>query len=498
MEIILESLSQVLIFWWIIPIALIVGMFLGAVPGFSSTNGLIILLPLTLSMESAPALSFMVSVYAGSHMGGSIPAILLNVPGTGSSAVTCFDGYPMTQKGQAQQALAIAFVASSLGGLLTTTITLSALSYLSIVVYYFRSVENFIIILFGIALIAQVSGDNLLKGIFSGVLGLLIGAIGYDHIYSVPRASFGMLELYDGIPRVAALIGLFAIAEALIMIEKEKIVDTSKLDEVLKEGWKGTFEGISMALRDWFGIIRSSLIGFIVGIIPGAGATIGSFVSYQQAMTFSKHKEKYGTGYPPGVVASEAANNGLTSGTLIPMLTLGIPGGGTAAVMIIVLQAHGVPIGPRLFQVMPHLAYNVVVALMLAYFWMMLIGIPFSKVMSKMSYFSTKVLAPTILSFTLIGAFVGRRFIFDMNLALIFGIIGYLMKKTGYNNHALLLGIILGPMAEEYFLRCLLLGQGSLTIFFSTPVANVLWGLLIISLVGPTLFSKIKQKLSEK
>jgi len=498
MDMILSAFHQTLQFWWLVPIGVTVGIFIGAIPGFSSTNVLIILLPLTLGMQSGPALALMASLYAGSHMGGSIPAILFNVPGTGAAAATCFDGYPMTQQGKGQQALAIAFVSSSIGGLVTTAITLFALGYLSKLVYYFGSIESFVVILFGLALIGQIAGKNPLKGFLAGIFGLLIGGIGYDSVYSVPRATFGVLELFDGVPRVPAIIGLFAISEALTMIEKERIIDTSMVKKLLGQGWKGTFEGIAIALKNLVAVIRSGLIGFFVGIIPGAGATIGSFVSYQQAVSFSRHKERFGHGNPEGVVASEAANNGLTSGSLIPLLALGIPGGGTAAVMLIVLQAHGVPIGPRLFEVAPELAYGVVVAMLLAYIALMLIGSPSVRLFSRMSYFPTRVLAPTIISFTLVGAYVARGYFFDMWLALFFGILGLIMRRTGYPPHAVLLGVILGPLSERYFTRAILLGDGDLSILFSRPLGNVLWVLLIGSLVVPSALRWLRSQGSSK
>lgn len=494
MELMMDAFLANIQWWWILPIGVTIGVFVGAVPGFSSTNTLIILLPLTLGMETAPALAFMSSVYIGSHMGGSVPAILLNVPGTGSAATTCFDGYPMNQQGKGQQALVIAFAASCIGGLLTTTITLGALPALRSLVYYFGSIESFVIILFGLVLIAQISGKDPIKGFLAGLTGLLIGAIGYDTVYSVPRATFGLIELFDGVPSVPAIIGLFAISEVFIMINKNTIIKGGLTS--VGSGWQNTIEGLKMTIKYKWAVVRAAFIGFIIGIIPGAGATIATFVSYQQNRSFSKEPEKFGTGHPEGVIAAEAANNGLTSGSLIPLLSLGIPGGGTAAVMLIVLQAHGVPIGPRLFQVNPLLAYSIVMAMWLAYYVLIAVGLPLTKIMSRTAFISTKILAPTIITFTLVGAFVERRFFFDMQLALLFGIIGFIMKKTGYSVHAMLLGVILGPLTEQYCLRSLMLGNGNPMIFFSRPVGNGLWILLLISIFAPSIYKKYIKKSS--
>lgn len=485
MEVFLTVFSTTLGYWWLVLIGVTVGILIGAIPGFSSTNVLIILLPLTLGMQTAPALALMASLYAGSHMGGSVPAILFNVPGTGSAAATCFDGYPMTRLGRGQEALAIAFSSSAVGGFLTTLVTVFALSYVSQLVYYFGSIESFVVILFGLALIGQIAGKNPTKGFLAGLFGLLLGAVGYDHVYSVPRATFGVVELFDGVHRVPAIIGLFAIAEALTMIEKERIIDSSSVKEVLGGSWKSTVQGLLVAAKNFVTLIRSAFIGFFVGIVPGAGATIGSFVSYQQTVSLSTKKEEFGNGNPKGVIAAEAANNGLTSGSLIPLLALGIPGGGTAAVMLIVLQSHGVPIGPRLFQVSPDLAYGVIAAMVLAYVAMTAVGLPLSRVFARMTYVPTRILSPLIISFTLVGAFVARGYIFDMWVALFFGILGFFMRKTGYPPHSVLLGVILGPLAEQYFTRAILLGDGDLRILFSRPIGNGLWVLLALSLIFP-------------
>ncbi len=492
MELILDALKGIMDWWWLIPIGITFGVFVGAVPGFSATNTLIILLPLTLGMQPEPALGFMASVYSGSQMGGSIPAILLNVPGTGSSAATCIDGYPMAQQGKPQQALVIAFLASCMGGLMTTVVALGSLPYLRTIVYLFGSIENFVVILFGLALIAQISGKNPLKGFIAALFGLLLGGIGYDNVYSVPRATFGLVELFDGMPRVPAIVGLFALSEAFIMIEKSSVIKT-KVGEI-KNSWEDTIEGVQITFKRFITVIRSAFIGFFVGIIPGAGATIGSFVSYQQAYNFSKEKEKFGHGHPDGIIAAEAANNGLTSGALIPLLTLGIPGGGTAAIMLIVLQSHGVPIGPRLFQSSPTLAYSVILTMLLAYMVLLIIGLPLTKFFVKATTIPTKILVPSIISFVLVGAFVQRHFLFDMKLALMFGILGYIMKKTGYPTHAVLLGVILGPLAEQFFLRGIMLGNGNLSIFFSRPVGNFLWVLLFLSILVPPLYSKFVER----
>ena len=493
MEYVLSGFASLAEFWWLIPLGVTIGVFIGSIPGFNATNTLIILLPFTLGMRSEGALAFMASVYGASEVGGAIPAILFNVPGTGGAAATCLDGYPMGQKGLAQEALVIAFLSSCIAGIVTPIITILAFPSLRWVVFYFGTVENFIIILFGIALIAQITGKNPVKGYIAGFLGLLLGAIGYDHVYSVPRATFGILQLFDGMPRVPVIVGLFALSEALVM--SEKITNDEKiLYSKLESSWGKTWNGVKLTFKHTFTLIHSTIVGFIVGIIPGVGASIASFVAYQQTYAVAKDKETFGQGNPKGVIASEAANNSITCGALIPTLTLGIPGSSTASIMLIILLAHGVPIGPRLFQTDPSLAYSVVIALFLAHFLLLFIGMPLTKLMAKGVNIPVEVLIPTIISFVLMGAFVERRFLFDVSLALFFAVVGYIMKKTGYPVHCLLLGVILGPPAEQYFLRGIQLGRGDLAIFFSKPLGNVLWILLLVSVVGPVLYGKFASK----
>lgn len=499
MEYILGAFSSIFANWYLIVIGAFIGILAGAIPGFSASNTLIIILPLTLNMKTEAALALMISIYCGAQLGGSVPAILFNVPGTGSAAVTCFDGHPMQQQGKGWKAIIIAFTASCLGGILTTLITIFCLPALRKVVYYFGTIECFVVILFGIVLIAQLSSKNALKGIISGLLGLLIGGIGFDHVYSTPRATFGLIQLYDGVPSIPAIIGLLAISEAIILAQKTKTRKQEKLQGSYNDSLAETKEGLLVTLKNWVAVIRSAIIGFFVGIVPGAGASIGSFVSYQQAVAFdSKEKDSYGKGNPKGIIAAEAANNGLCAGSLIPMLALGIPGGSTAAVMLIVLQSQGVALGPRLFISTPQMAYVVFGIMLIANIALFVIGIPTMKTLSKVVNLPATILVPTIISFTLIGAFSERKFFFDMLLALMFGVCGYIMKKRGFSVHACLLGIMLGSKAEQYFLRSLQLGNYKLSYFFSRPAGNVLWVLLVFSLLLPVITSFINKRKAKK
>ncbi len=473
--------------WWIILPAILLGIVVGILPGFSPQNTLIMLLPLTLAVPVEQAMAFMISLYCANHLAGGIPAILVKIPGSGGAAATTLDGYPMTQKGKAQQALVLCFTASVFGGLITTLATIALLPWLSQIGLHLRSVEMVVVMLFGLTLIAVIAAKDTLKALIAGFFGLLIGVIGTDHIYNTPRATFGFLELYDGVPLVPALIGLFAISEALVMIEEKMIVSASGRERALQARWSDTVEGLRLSLRKWWHIVWTSFVGLFIGVVPGAGASIAAFVAYQQSRLWSKHPELYGTGIPEGVIAPEAANNGVTSGTLVPTLALGVPGGTTAAVMMIVLQYHGMVMGPRLFASNPEVAYGVFISMAVAYVFMIFTILPLARYMSRVVLIETTYLAPVIILVTIVAAFGERQYLFDMSLALVFGVIGYVAHKTNYHVTGILIGILLGPLFEQYLVRALRISQGDLTVLFSSTLGNVLWGFLVLSLVLPAL-----------
>ena len=484
-EIFPALLMQTLGYWYVILPAVLLGMIVGAVPGFSAANTIIILLPLTLSMDVQVGLVFMVALYCSARMGAGIPAILVNIPGTAGAAATPLDGYPMAKAGRGQQALAISFVSSTVGGLLTTLMALVLMPFLARVAYHLHSVEMIVVMLFGISLIATIAARDTLKGLIGGFFGLMIGFIGTDLVYATPRGTFGFLELYDGVPLIPALVGLFAVSEAFLIIEQQAIVSEEGRAGLERGGWGATMEGVREALSRWWHIVWTSIIGLIIGVVPGAGAAIASFVAYQQSRMFSRTPELYGTGHIEGLIAPEAANNGVTSGTLVPLLVIGIPGGATAAIMLVVLQYQGVSFGPTLFRNRPEIAYGMFIAMAVTYLVMMLTVLPLARYMTRVTMVPTVYLVPLIISFTLVGAFVPREFAFDMYLSLVFGVIGYIARKTGYHVAAILIGVILGPLMETYFLRAMRMSQGDPAVLFSSTIGNLLWVGLLLSLVFP-------------
>jgi putative tricarboxylic transport membrane protein len=469
--------------WWAILPGIALGLLVGVLPGFSPQNTLIILLPVTLTMSVEAALAFMIALYCANHLSGGIPAILVNIPGSAGAAATCIDGYQMTKKGQAQQALVLSFTASVAGGLITSVAVLAMLPFLAQVGLIVRSVEMVVIILFGLTLIAVLATKDLLKGLIGGMFGLMLGAVGTDAVYSTPRATFGLLELYDGMPLVPVLIGLFAVSEALVMLE-ERFTEAPPAQTRAAQ-WADTLDGLRLTIRYGWEVTWTAFVGLLVGVIPGAGAYIAAFVAYQQSRLFSRTPELYGTGHPPGVIAPESANNGVTSGTLVPTMAIGVPGGSTAAVMMIVLQYQGITLGPRLFQEQPQIAYGVFVMMTVAYLMMIPMVLPLARYASRVVTVPMHIIAPLILALTIVGAFADREYLFDMLLALGFGAIGYVAIRSGYNVTSILIGVLLGPIFERYLLRSLRIGQGDIGVLFSTPLANILWCLLVLSIVLP-------------
>jgi putative tricarboxylic transport membrane protein len=477
-------------YWWVMIPAILLGIVVGAVPGFNASNTIIILLPVALAMPVEIGFVFMIALYCATHLGGGATAILINIPGNGGAAATVLDGYPMARKGLGQQALSISFTASVIGGLFTTILAVLAMPWFAEVAFYLHSVEMIVIMLLGISLIATIAAHDTMKGLVAGFFGLMLGAVGADHVYETPRGTFGFLELYDGMPLIPALIGLFAISEAFIIITEKSILSDEGMKAMRAAGWRSSIEGVIETLKRWWHVLWTSFIGLIIGVIPGAGASIAAFVAYQQSKTYSKTPELYGTGHIEGLIAPESANNGVTSGTLVPLVILGIPGGETAAVMMVVLQYHGINMGAELFLNNPKLAYLPFTSMTVAYILMLVTILPLTRIMSRVTVVSTSYLAPVIIAFTLVGAFVARDYAFDMMLAIVFGIIGYIARKTGYHVAAILIGVILGPLLESYFIRAMKISDGDISILFSSTLGNILWIGLVLNIAVPLWLEK--------
>jgi putative tricarboxylic transport membrane protein len=476
--------SSLLMGWIVLGVA--VGFIVGAVPGFSSSNALVIMLPVLIFMDVTTAIVLMTAVYCGAEMGGSVPAILVNIPGTPGAVATCFDGYGMALEGKAALALSISAASSAFGGLLTTVATLIALPFLAVLALQFATVQNLIIVLFGIVLIAHLAAENPLKGLAAGMAGLLFGAIGPDPVYGQPRATLGLLDLYGGVPVIPALIGIFALTEVFWMLGRGEGEQKSAVPTQALVTYRAAIDGFIFTLRNWGNLIRSSVVGLIVGLLPGVGGNVASLVAYQQATIFNR-SDRYGKGEPNGVLAAECANNAQIAGALIPLFTLALPGSATIVIILTVLQAHGLLLGPQLMVQHPDVPFTIISSMVFANVVIAAISFLLIPICTKVTRVPARFLAPSILMLSLLGAYAARQSGFDMGVALFFGIVGYLMRRGAYPIQPLILGLVLSPYVEEFYSRALRLGNGDFRIFVSDPLSVFLWVLLLLALFGPLL-----------
>lgn len=473
-------------------VSTVVGVTIGCLPGLSAAMGVALLLPVTFGMDPATGLIVLGGIYCGAIFGGSISAILIHTPGTPASAATAIEGYQMTLRGQAAKALTVACFASFCGGLLSCLSLYFFSPVLAQLAMKFKSPEYFWLSLFGLTIIAGVSSKSILKGLMSGVFGLLLSTIGMDPMEGVPRFMFGQSTLYNGINTTCALIGLFSMSQVLILAEK-KIVERANAS-----AFKDKF-GLSMAEIKKISptIIRSWLIGNIVGILPGAGASIACFMGYNEARRFSKHKEEFGKGSIEGVAGSESANNAVTGGSLIPTLTLGIPGESVTAVLMGGLIIHGLQPGPELFTTYAGMTYTFFAGFVLVQFFMLGIGLLGCKGFARISRLSDAILIPSIFLLCVVGSYAIHNNFVEVIIMMIFGVIGYLARKFDLNAAAIVLGLILGPIGEKGLRRSLLISDGDPSILFSTPICWVLIVLCVVGVLSPLLMSKVERRMKE-
>ncbi|MGI9437768.1 MAG: tripartite tricarboxylate transporter permease [Geminicoccaceae bacterium] len=493
---IIAEVSTLLASGWVFILAgVLFGVVAGALPGFGASNTLIVLIPLTLALDVDQALILVAGVFVGVRFGGAIPAILINVPGTASGAATAFEGYPMSRKGLADQALGTALLASAVGSIASGFLALAAAPMIARVALKFSAPELFALSILSIAIVGQVAGRDVVKGWFAGAAGLLIGSIGADPMWGDERGTFGLLELFDGVPVIPALVGLYAVAEVMTAAERslEIRLDRRLTARSTTARLRAVIDGCRFALRHPIDLFRSTAIGSFIGALPGAGANIASFLSYQQAVTFSPtqaDREQFSRGNPRGIIASEAADNACASGALVPMMTLGIPGSSSSAVMLLLMTIHGVNVGPRLFTEEPVIAYAIIGAIPLAAVFLLIAGFVLILGATRLVEIPASILMPAVAVFSLAGAYAARYFLFDVYLALAFGMIGYVMKKEGFPPQAMLIGIILAPVVESNFFIGLRQGHGSPEIFFTRPISLGIW----IFLIATTVYFSYKKR----
>jgi putative tricarboxylic transport membrane protein len=443
-----------------------------------------ILLPLTFNMPPATGLSMLASLYMGAMYGGSIAAILINTPGTPAAAATVLDGYPMAQQGRAGKALGISLFASLVGGLLSSIALLTIAPILGGVALQFGPVELFAVAVLGITIIGSLSQGSAIKGLLSGVVGLLLATIGMDPITGSARFTFGILNLYSGVSFTVALIGLFSIPQAIRLIEKDE-----KAQAVINSFKDKMLPTLAEIKQIGVTVIRSSFIGIFTGIIPGTGGDTACWFGYNEAKRFSKNRDNFGKGDIEGVAASEAANNAVVGGALIPTLTLGIPGSSATAIIMGALMVHGIMPGPTLMTEYADVTYTLIWALLISNFAMFLEGLLFTKAAIHVTRVPNKVLAPIIIILCVIGAFAINNSFFDVYMMLIFGLLGYFMDKIGMPTAPMVVGLILGQMLNVSLHQSLMISGGSWLIFFSNPISTVLLIIAAISVFQATPFS---------
>ncbi len=433
------------------------GIVIGALPGLTATMGVAVLLPLTFGMESTPALVLLAGIYIGAIYGGSISAILLKTPGTPAAAATVLDGYELARKGEAARALSVSAIASFTGGMVSTVMLITISPILANFALRFGAPEYFALAVFGLSIIASISGKSPVKGLLAGMFGLLISTVGLDPVTSFPRFTFGEMNLFNGFAIIPVLIGLFALAEAFVQMEK--IFEPSHAIETnFKRGMISLKETIALMPT----MIKCALIGTFIGSIPGAGADIAAFVSYNEARRSSKNGSEFGTGCLEGIAAPEAGNNGVTGGAMVPLLTLGVPGDAVTAILLGALIIQGLQPGPLLFTKNADIVYGLFASLFVGNILMLIIGLLGVRLFCRVVELPKRFIIPVIITLSMVGAYSMNNSIFDMWVCVAFGVIGYIMQKADMPSSPIILAVILGPMAESNLRRAVLMYEGSL------------------------------------
>lgn len=484
----IEAMAAALgmIFTWptiiFIVVGTLIGMVFGAIPGLGGTIALALLIPVTFGMGQTNAMVLFGATLGGVAFGGSVSAILINVPGTGPNAATLLDGYPMSQQGRAGEALGVAATASALGAVFGLIILVMLIPVAREIILAFQPPEFFWLAVFGLTVIAVATEGTLTKGIASGGVGLLIASIGYSGATGEYRYGFGTEYLWDGIDLVVALIGLFAIAEVINMIRKGgTIADPSKMTT----DRSGVLKGAKEVIKRPSLFFRSAAIGTLIGMIPGAGGTVANFIAYMQAVQTSDDPGSFGKGNLEGVLASEAANDAKDGGALLPAVVFGIPGSAAMAVLLGGLILHGLNPGRQILEEGLPVLFVLIFALLFANLLTSSIGLAFASELAKLTRVPVTLLTPPILVICLVGAFALRNNLADVLVALVFGFIGYFMIIFGYSRVAVVLALILGPLAERSFLQSLMMSGGEYSIFVIRPISFVLLVLTLLSLSLP-------------
>ncbi|PGF13846.1 hypothetical protein CP556_22345 [Natrinema sp. CBA1119] len=478
----LEAASIVIgfptIIWIFLGIAL--GMILGAIPGIGAAIGIAILLPLSIAMDGSLAIIFFVCMYLGGMYGGSISAVLINTPGTAAAAATTLDGYPLSKQGLAVNALTLSALASAIGGMIAITILIAISPFLTTILLRFGSPEYFMVAVLGLSMITVIARGSMAKGLMMGAFGLLISTVGLSNVGGAVRYDMGLRLLFDGIHFVAVLIGLFAVTEMIKLASRE-----GGISEEDSEMTGSRRDGIIGVVTRPVTVLKSAVIGLGIGAIPGAGASVSNFVAYGEAMRADDDPDSFGEGNERGVIAAEAANSATVAGSLIPTLSFGIPGSGTTAVLLGALLMHGFRPGPTLFTEEAVTTYSFFVSLVIGNIIIAILGLAVIAYAGYVTKISTDYIVPVIIPLAIFGGFAMRETMLDVITVVLFGILGYYMVKHDFSIIALVLGVVLGPVAETNLHRSLQIADGSYLIFIRNPISLLMVIATVVIIVGP-------------
>lgn len=479
-------------------VGLLIGIIFGAIPGLTGNLGIIVSLPLTFSLSPIVAMTFLLGIAWGGGFGGSITAILVGTPGTGGAAATVLDGYPLAKKGHAKKAIEMALTASCIGGLISAISLILFSPLIAKVALLFGPPEYFMLAVFGITIIGAVSGKSILKGIIIGMLGFLIGMVGLDNITGVMRFTFDSMYLFNGFQFISILLGVFALSQVLVQVSnyyyKKKEIKTDSVQALSKKD-NLTLKEVKSCGKT---IVKSSLIGSGIGAIPAAGPVIATFMAYNEAKRNSKNSENFGEGELEGIAAPEAANNAVTGAALIPMLTLGIPGSGIAATLMGALAIQGMSPGPMLFNEHGFEVYVIMTSLIFINIFMFIQGKALSKYFALVTKVPSKLITISLMILCTAGAFSLRKATFDLYVLVAAGIIMYYLIRLGFPAVPIVLGLLLGKLAEDNLRSSLVMSDGSWSIFITRPISIFFIILTIIMLVGVIKQNRGKRNESKK
>jgi len=461
---------------------LVLGIIVGAIPGLSATMAIALLVPITFYINPVSSISFLIGIYKGGIYGASIPAILINTPGAAGACATVFDGFPMTQQGKAGKALKMAIYASVLGDAFSDVVVILVAAQLAAAALKFGTAEYTSLLLFALTIIGSVSGQSILKGLIAAALGMLFSTIGMDPLTARSRFSFGQVELMGGLSLVSMFIGMFAVPEILIQLEKkERRTILSRLEKARDpDDDRCTWKDLKYCATT---ILRSSIIGTIIGAIPGLGQTIAAFLGYSEAKRASKHPERFGRGELRGVAAAEAANNAVDGATLIPLLTLGIPGDTITAILLGAFMIQGLVPGPTFIQDHGPVIYAILVGMVLANGLLFVIAMGGIRFFAQVPNVPVNTLFPIVFVFCVAGAFSINSSLFDVAVMLFFGLIAYFMRKLEFPIAPFVIAFFIGPMFESNLRRTLIWSKGGLGVFFTRPISLFFIVLAAVSVV---------------